>query len=213
MKISGIILAAGQSSRMAPGNKLLLQYGDHTVVEQVLLNTMASEVDEVVVITGCDGAEVADRLKKHQTKRVRIVHNPSYSSGRAESVRCGLQALDNTVEAALFVVGDKPDVRTALIDRTLKVFRKERPSILHVRTPSGRGHPIIFGREVFTEFEKVEGDFCANDILHRYRDRLIVIDDEYDQIDIDTEADYQAALSQLTGKSGGDTPGKTNAAR
>ncbi len=197
MKITAVILAAGTSSRMAAGNKLLLDYSERTVIEQVLLNTADSNVDDVLVITGYESNLLQKKLRNHLTERIRLVHNADYQRGRAASVKCALSAIDAKVDAALFMVGDKPDVRTALMNRILERFRREHPSILHVRTPSGRGHPIIFDRAVFHEFMPLEGDFCANEILVRYGDRLIVLDDHRNQIDIDSEADYRTALARL----------------
>jgi len=202
MKISAVILAAGRSSRMPSDNKLLFDYGGRTVVEQVLANTVASEVSEVIVVTGFDGDRVRDRLTPLVSDRVRIIHNVGYRLGRAESIRCALRALDEQVEAALFMVGDKPGVGTALMNSSLDLFRRECPLILHVRTPSGRGHPIIFARSLFGEFLKLDGDRVGEELIARYRERVYELDDDQDQIDIDTEADYRAALAQLasTGK-------------
>lgn len=197
MKITAVILAAGTSSRMAAGNKLLLDYGERTVIEQVLLNTANSNVDDVLVITGYESDRLQDKLKNHLTERIRLVHNADYQRGRAASVKCALSAIDAKVDAALFMVGDKPGVQTTLINRAIDMFRQARPAIMYVRTPGGRGHPIIFDRAVFHEFMSLEGDFCANEILARYSDRLIVLDDHRNQIDIDTEADYRAALARL----------------
>jgi CTP:molybdopterin cytidylyltransferase MocA len=44
MRITGILLAAGMSSRMGQ-NKLLLRYGQHTVIEESLSQLVSSNVE------------------------------------------------------------------------------------------------------------------------------------------------------------------------
>ncbi len=197
MKITAVILAAGTSSRMAAGNKLLLDYGERSVIEQVLLNTADSNVDDVLVVTGFESDRLQDKLKSSLTDRIRLVHNADYQRGRAASVKCALSAIDAKVDAALFMVGDKPGVPTALINRTLERFRREHPSILHVRTPSGRGHPIIFDRSLFGELLTLEGDRVGDELIARHRDRVCELEDSVDQIDVNTEKDYRAVVATL----------------
>jgi len=197
MKITAVILAAGTSSRMAAGNKLLLDYGERTVIEQVLLNTADSNVDDVLVVTGYESDRLQDKLKNHLTERIRLVHNADYQRGRAASVKCALSAIDAKVDAALFMVGDKPGVPTALMNRTLERFRREHPSILHVRTPSGRGHPIIFDRSLFGELLTLEGDRVGDELIARHRDRVCELEDSVDQIDVNTEKEYCAVVAAL----------------
>ncbi len=198
MKITAVILAAGTSSRMDSGNKLLLDYGERTVIEQVLLNTADSNVDHVLVITGYESDRLQDKLKNHLAERISLVHNADYQRGRAASVKCALSAIDAKVDAALFMVGDKPGVPTALMNRTLERFRREHPSILYVRTPSGRGHPIIFDRSLFGELLTTEGDRVGEELVVRHRDRVCELEDSADQIDINTEEDYRAVVAALT---------------
>ena len=52
MHITGIILAAGSSSRMGSDNKLLLKYKNHTVIEEVLVNLQNSNIDDIIIVTG-----------------------------------------------------------------------------------------------------------------------------------------------------------------
>ena len=197
MKITAVILAAGTSSRMDSGNKLLLDYGERTVIEQVLLNTADSNVDDVLVITGYESDRLQDKLKNHLTERVRIVHNADYQRGRAASIKCAVRNLGEDVDAALFMVADKPGVSTALINQAIDQFQQDHPLILYVRTQSDRGHPIIFDRSLFGELLNLEGDPVGDELIARYRDRVCELEDSTDQIDINTEEDYRAVVAAL----------------
>ena len=192
-----MILAAGTSSRMASGNKLLLDYGERTVIEQVLLNTADSSVDDVLVVTGFERDRLQAKLKSHLTERIRFVHNADYHRGRAASVKCAVRNLGEDVDAALFMVADKPGVQTILINRAIDMFCQARPAILYVRTPSGRGHPIIFDCSLFGELLTLEGDRVGEELIARHRDHVCELEDSADQIDINTEKDYRAVAAAL----------------
>lgn len=197
MIITGVILAAGTSSRMGPVNKLLLEYGKHTIVEETLTKLLNSKVHDVIVITGFDRERVESVLAGN-AGRVRFVYNSRYQDGRAESIKRAIEHIDNRAEAALFMVADKPTVTTELIDRAIARFEKDRPAVLHVETPGGRGHPIIFARTVFEYLLALKGDFVGNDIVLRYSDNLVRLNDEKLQIDVDSEADYRMLLKEAS---------------
>ncbi len=203
MKITAVILAAGTSSRMAAGNKLLLDYGKRTVIEQVLLNTADSNVDDVLVVTGYESDRLQDKLKNRLTERIRLVHNADYQRGRAASVKCAVRNLGEDVDAALFMVADKPGVSTALINQAIDQFQQDHPLILYVRTQSDRGHPIIFDRSLFGELLNLEGDPVGDELIARHRDRVCELEDSADQIDINTEKDYRAVVAALAGSQPG----------
>ena len=62
MKISAIILAAGQSSRMENGNKLLLPINEAPMISHVCNTVLTAGLDPVVVVTGCDNKLVTQAI-------------------------------------------------------------------------------------------------------------------------------------------------------
>jgi molybdenum cofactor cytidylyltransferase len=199
MMIAGIILAAGTSSRMGC-NKLLLDFKGRTVIEETISQMEKSEVDEVLVITGHDKEQIERLVFRVPGNRIKAVYNNKYRSGRAESIKCALGALDGRVEGALFMVGDKPGVGSELINKAIAMFKKTRPSILYVKTPAGRGHPIIFARAIFEELLAMEGDMVGNDIIASHKDDVIELEDPKIQVDIDTEKDYIKLINDESGE-------------
>ena len=93
MKITGIILAAGTSSRMGSVNKLLLKYRGHTVVEEVLEHLLNSDVDNILIVTGFDHARIEALLERYLTSRVSFVYNSHYRLGRAESIKSAVRRI------------------------------------------------------------------------------------------------------------------------
>jgi molybdenum cofactor cytidylyltransferase len=207
--IAGIILAAGASSRMGPANKLLLRFREHTVVEETLVQMAKSHVDSILVVTGYEKDRIESVISGRYSERIGSVFNDNYQLGRAESIKCAVRHLSDDTGAALFMVADKPSVPFTLIDRAIERYRKDRPAILCIETPHGRGHPIIFSKSMFAELLRLEGDCVGNELLEKYKDQVVTLEDTDRQVDIDCEADYQmlmkaeAARPRTWGEDGG----------
>jgi molybdenum cofactor cytidylyltransferase len=195
MKIAGILLAAGKSSRMGQ-NKLLLPFKNHTIFEEVYYQLLKSNVDHLFVVTGFERERLGSLIPKNQSERTTSLFNQNYELGRAESIKCAVSHAKDTFDAFLFMVADKPAVNTALINRAIAEFRKKNPMILYVGTPSGRGHPIIFSQNLTDELMSLSGDVVGDDLLSKYIDDTIIIDDSEEQIDIDSLEDYRAILDR-----------------
>jgi len=200
MNIMGIILAAGTSSRMGSANKLLLPYKDHTVIEEVLTQMSESAVDGIVVVTGHYRDRIEGLLAGFPADRIQPIYNPDYRLGRAESIKCAIRQVAGKADAALFMVADKPGIASGLIDRAIGLFKKERPALLYIETPSGRGHPVIFSRSAFDDLMSLQGDCVGNELVARYADDTVTLKDENMQIDIDTEDDYKMLLKNENGR-------------
>lgn len=198
MNISGVILAAGRSARMKQGNKLMLDFGGIAIVEQTLRNLIGSDVSSILIVTGFQQERLDSVLKPHMNDRVSIAHNADWKEGRASSIRCAVRNAPPNSDALLFLPGDKPTICSSLINRSIELFATDHPAILYVKTPAGRGHPIIFDRALYTEMTALDGDLIGNKLIEKHRSRTIEQEDASLQSDINTDADYQAALKHLS---------------
>lgn len=189
MKIVGAILAAGTSSRMGR-NKLLLPFREHTVIEEVLGQILESDLDAVIVITGFEREYVEQLIRENHDDRVKIIYNENFELGRAESIKCAVRSISDQTDAVLFMVGDKPTVRAELINRAIAEFKGKSPDILYVKTPAGRGHPIVFSRRLFEELLKLDGDMIGEEMIAKYKGGVVELPDGAVQADIDTIDDY-----------------------
>ena len=194
MKISGTVLAAGKSSRMGC-NKLLLPYKEHTIIEEVLLRISNADLEEIMIITGFERARVEGVVRKKFGNRFKMVYNDIYNMGRAESIKRAVENVPGDIDALLFIVGDKPTVKSDLINRAIDEFKRKSPSILYIMTPEGRGHPIIFAKKLFGELLELSGDTVGNELIEKYENDAIELIDDDIQVDINTPGDYE----ELTG--------------
>lgn len=199
MNITGVILAAGKSTRMGSANKLLLKYKNHTIIEEVLAQLSNSRVENIVVVTGFENDRIEKLLGNGRINNIKIIYNSNFRQGRAESIKCTIEYLSDEVDAALFMVADKPGVNSSLINRAIDCYREKRPAILYIETPSGRGHPIIFSKTLFDELMSLQGDCVGNELIDSHKKNIVSLWDDTPQIDIDNDADYRLLLQNETG--------------
>src|SRR6516164_9618091 len=99
--IASIVLAAGTSSRMESGNKMLLPLNNKTVLETTLDNILADGPGEVIVVLGKDADKIMTRIDRLP---VRIVYNPDYKKGLTTSIQKGVSVA--TAKGYMICLGD-----------------------------------------------------------------------------------------------------------
>lgn len=193
-KVTGIILAAGEGSRMGR-TKQLLPFRGKTLVECVVDSALASRLERLVVVLGHDAEAIEPLLNGRE---VTIVNNPDYRSGQSSSLRAGLQAVSGDAEAVLFLLGDQPLVTPALINRMIAAGEaSDSPIILPARRGK-RGNPVLFRRETFAAIAALDDDCGARSLFAAYASRLLMVavDDPAIHFDVDTGDDYRRLLEE-----------------
>ncbi len=191
------MLAAGASSRMGAVNKLLLPLGESTVLEQTLAAALASEADEVWVVTGHESERVEAVL---QPLGVRIVYNPTYEKGMTSSIQAGVRVSGTNTGAYLICPGDMPYLKPAHINLLIRQFnsKNDQPCILAPVYNGKRGHPVLFSKHFHDEILAHDDPDGCKSIIQRHAGQLMLIEIENDGIlhDIDTPEAYTAALNK-----------------
>ena len=124
MKINGLVLAAGMSSRMGKF-KPLLEMNGRTMIEQSIESMLVSGVDKIVVVLGYRGEDIEAVLDKAiYRSRIQIVYNENYETTEMlDSVKIGVQSIDDC-DAFFLLPGDvykrQPQIRLIL---RLNLFR------------------------------------------------------------------------------------------
>src|SRR6202142_1774732 len=111
--------------------KLLLPWGSHTIIEQVVAQVSAAGLSPILVVIGGDAA--ADTAAITQTLArfpVALVPNADRDAEMLSSVRCGLRALPADTEAVLLAVGDQPAIRAELIERLVQAHQIAKSKIV-----------------------------------------------------------------------------------
>lgn len=192
-RITAIVLAAGKSTRMGADNKLLLTFNDKTMVSHVIDQLMASNLDDIIVVTGHEYEMVTAGI----TQPVKFTHNADYDMGLSASIKAGMAALHQDCDGVMICLGDMPYISADHYNRLIAEFKTGN---IIAPTRHGKiGNPIIFSKEFFPDFDTLQGDKGARKLLQKYQDEVISVDLETDAIlhDIDTPDSYNQIMEQF----------------
>lgn len=188
--IEAVVLAAGQSRRMGQP-KLVMRWGDHTVIEQVILTLQAAGIDNVIVVTGGSRDAVEEAL---QGSPVQIVFNPYFNQTEMiTSLQAGIRALDSDCQAMLVVLGDQPSIEPEIIRLILEQYDKEGDRLIIPSFQMHRGHPWLVARDLWDELLALREDQSMRDFLYAHESVITYVNVESATIlkDLDTPEDYQ----------------------
>ncbi|HVN55907.1 MAG TPA: nucleotidyltransferase family protein [Anaerolineaceae bacterium] len=193
--IAALVLAAGLSRRMG-SPKMLLPWGQTTVVGSVVGALQAAEVPEILVVTGA----VREELEKALSGRpVRFVHNPEYANGEMlVSLQVGLSALPPACTAALTVLGDQPQIQPEVV-RAVCATAGEHPGALVMPSyQMRRGHPWILPARLWLEVQAIRRPQTTRDFLQAHAPEIIYVNVDTPTIlmDLDTPEEYQKAVGK-----------------
>jgi len=204
---AGVILAAGESSRMGT-DKALLPWppslpGQPQSTETFLsaaIRSFALSTDFVVTVVGKNEAALAPVAYANAAS---IVVNPDPSRGQFSSLQVGLQeVLNHGRDAAMITLVDRPPLSRATIQLLREAFESATPNIWAVVPEfSGRhGHPYLVGRELIEVFLQAPPTASAREIEHRHQDRIqyVAVDDRYVTLNINTPEEYAGLLAKTS---------------
>jgi molybdenum cofactor cytidylyltransferase len=189
-RVTGLVLAAGGSSRLGRP-KQLLPYGDATLLEHALDTAKACAFDQLLCVLGGAGDAIRGAVDLHG---VDVVDNPDFGTGCSSSIAAALGAVDSRAEVLVLLLADQPGV-TASTVAALLAGRGEAP-LAACAYEDGRGHPLAFARSTFVDLAALHGDKgvwklldrCAGDVVD------VPIGGRIPR-DIDTWDDYVAVVA------------------
>jgi molybdenum cofactor cytidylyltransferase len=153
--VSGLILAAGTSSRLGEQTKQLLPWQDTTMLGWVVRRAEASLLDDVVVVVGHDAEAIRRHVVLH---RARFVVAPDFHEGCTSSIRAGLEALQPQSEAVVLILGDQPGIETETIAAVVEGWQHMQTPIVRVSYRGRSGHPMLFAKAQFGQLKALHGD-------------------------------------------------------
>ena len=194
--IAGLLLASGASRRFG-SNKLVAPLEGQPIVRWSA-EALASAVDETWVVAPARPDDL--RAALHGLP-VRWVENPVAHEGMASSIRAGIAALPAEVEAVVITLGDQPHLDRDVIRRVVDAWRAApvRGGAVVASYVDGRGHPVLFGAELFPALLALQGDRGARELLASLGDAVAGIEVPHARpADVDTPE----ALASLARRAG-----------
>ncbi len=187
-KVTAIVLAAGQSRRMGQP-KMLLPWGETTVLGKVLETLKSAGVDEIVVVTG--GAR--EQVEAIVGESAQVVFNPEYANSEMlSSIQCGLGAIKPKARAALICLGDQPQIQVRSVQVILQEYESTGASLIVPSYQMRRGHPWLVSAELWKEILEMHSPESTRDFLNRHALEIKYINVDTPSIlaDLDTPDEY-----------------------
>lgn len=198
--ISGILLAAGLSTRMGEP-KQLLPFADNTILETVVDNMLDAKFNEVIVVIGHCAEQIQGLIAD---RTVRTVFNPDYNKGMLTSIQAGVSSL-NLVKvnkqrnAFSLMLVDQPFITSTLINKIIDEYAQVEKGIVLPSYNYRRGHPVIFNHKYSDVIISLGVDSDGVRSLYKtYSDDIHYVEVDTDAVllDIDYKEDYERAINE-----------------
>jgi len=201
---AGLILAAGESSRMGM-DKALLPWPPQVAGQPLVKDTFLSAAirsllgtDFVAVVAGKNESALEAIAYANGAS---IVTNPDPSRGQFSSLQVGLhEVLNRGRDAAVITLVDRPPVSAATVQQLQDTFAGAPENVWGIVPEfSGKhGHPFIAGRELIEAFLQAPPTANARDIEHRHQEHIqyMTVSEPFVALNINTPEDYAALLAR-----------------
>jgi len=188
-----ILLAAGLSTRMGQ-QKLLLPFGDGTVIQTVLNNLHSAGFSPVFAVFSHEVAETFTKAPEW----LHISINPQPERGQSSSLKIGLDMLPDSEDFCI-MLGDLPLVSSYALMELAEKF-KGLPDGKTVLAPCMNGifgHPMFYRALWKDRFDSANGDRGGRNILSSHECEILRTDAPEEHFrDMDTPDDYKKLVNQ-----------------
>lgn len=194
--VIGILLAAGQSTRMGEAKQLLDINGEPLVVYTAKKILAIAEKINLITVLGAHAKRIQSTLVNINTD---IVINGNYQKGMGTSLVSALQYIEKqglNPSAILLSVCDQPYLTTNLLQNILKRHAAFPSKIIVSRYHNNFGVPALLPKRFFASLLELKADKGAKKIMHQHQSDLVFVDFPKGNIDLDTPSDYQKFLTE-----------------
>ena len=206
MRLCGVILSAGASSRMGRDKALLpwppAESGSNTTTNETLLSAAIAALrpfaETVVVVAGKNADTLAATVAAHGAV---MVVNPAPERGQFSSMQIGLsEVFGRGCDGAMLTLVDSPPLSKASMEILRTAFDEAlaRGGWGVAPENSGRrGHPLLASRELVEAFLQAPVTSNGREVKRAHADRItaVAVQDALVSVDVNTPEEY-AALAQ-----------------
>ena len=184
-RITGILLAAGDSSRFG-SNKLLQVLPNGYTIGISSARNLSKEVDDLTVVVGKKG-DLTDTMFKNNGYITVVAENSKLGMGN--SLKSGITVNSRSL-GWVVALADMPYITSSIIESLVSEIRNGAKMCAPFYD-SVRGHPVGFGNVLREELLNLDDAFGASDLLQKYRKKVVEIPTEDKGIlhDIDFPSD------------------------
>jgi molybdenum cofactor cytidylyltransferase len=217
--LCGVILAAGESSRMGTDKALLpwpppapgaTSASGPTLLSAVIL-ALQPHTRVIVVVAGRNADAIATTVGACAAYMAR---NPDPSRGQFSSLQIGLRAaLDHGCDSAMITPVDCPPLAPDSLTLLREAFERARAGGLWAVVPENsghHGHPLLVSREFIDGFLAAPVTSNARDVLHAFAGRIVYVQvpDDLSRAGMNTPEEYAASAKAGPGGAEDTSPGQ-----
>jgi molybdenum cofactor cytidylyltransferase len=197
IKVSGLLIAAGLSSRMGKPKALLLQHDLPFAI--VILKKMILVCDNIVVVLGHSAEKIKKELQvfinnsEELKSSIKFVTNEQFKKGMFSSLKCGLNEVKNS-EWLLYHFVDQPGLPKIFYQEFTNQIDNEHDWI-QPAYKNEKGHPLLLHKSIFNSILELPDDSSLKEISKNSSVRKKLWDCNHKEILQDI--DYPSDLKQL----------------
>lgn len=190
--LAGVILAAGESTRMGRDKALLPWRGESFLAAAIESLSLSTEL--VIVVAGKNALNIEPIA---DAAGVFTIVNPAPERGQFSSLQVGLQeVLNRGRDAAMVTLVDRPPARRETVAQLRAAFESailEGKWAVVPEYGGAHGHPIVVSREMITAFLRAEPTATAREVEHANQARIeyVPVLDPLVIVNVDTPEDYE----------------------
>ena len=169
--ITGLLLAAGKSTRFGSNKLLHLLDNGKTIVQQAAETIIQACPDSIAVINNNTTPQLVEILS---SSGLTIIKNHQAENGMGSSIACAVKALSKP-DACLIALADMPFIKPA----TIKIMLQRVQYTKYIIAPQykeQRGHPVLFSKHFFSELTRLNSELGAREVIKNNREYLILVD-------------------------------------
>lgn len=196
-RFSAVVLAAGTSSRMQGRNKLLLPVAGEPAIRRTVTSVLGAQPQEVVVVTGYQGVEVAAAL---QGLPIELLANPRFEEGQMTSVAAGIAALTRATDAVMVCLGDMVLLTSADYRELAGLcVQQTEKSIVVPRYRGQRGNPVVIAAWRIPEILIERPNLGCRKFIDDHPQDVLVHESPHDRViaDMDTPEDFARICARM----------------
>jgi molybdenum cofactor cytidylyltransferase len=195
MQVFGVVILAAGSSRRMGRPKLLLPWGNTTIIGSQIDTWRSLGVPQIAVVHRAGDLDFLRELDRIRVSQEHRISNPTPQDQMFGSVRCAAtwSGWNSNLTHVVISLGDQPQLKPGTL-RDLLELSTESPQEICQPLYGGRTrHPIVFPRGTFQTLKNSEAT-TLKEFLRTENVVGIELNDPGLALDIDDSADYEKAL-------------------
>ncbi|QIX62943.1 nucleotidyltransferase family protein [Hymenobacter sp. BT18] len=191
-----LLLAAGASTRLGRPKQLLAYQGKTLLRRAAETAVAAADGSPVLVVTGAIHAPLLPELLNLP---VHVHHCPEWAAGMGASLKAGLhclEAMHPLVAGVTVMLCDQPHVTPDLLHQLGRAAAQNSRPMAAAEYAGVLGAPAFFSQAVLGFLRQIADRAGAGQLLRQHRERVVPVPFPAGLLDVDTEEQYAALLSQ-----------------